>query len=204
MAAGHRGLPGHDHHRAALLEVDLGGALQQVLGQPDRDAGAGRRAGRHDRPCPRPGTSRCSARRRGRRRASSPGRRRSRSRPSQAARSSFQCASRNGRPVSSRMVSRAARDTTRSTASPASSSPRRHGRRVGRAGGSGDPDHPGFARMRPQPAWSDRRRRCRAPRRRPSGPASARARGGHPATRRPDMLPAGYSRGTHLRGTEAR
>src|SRR5262249_47615374 len=45
-----------------------------------------------------------------------------RSRPSHAATSSFQCASRNRMPVSSSSVSLAALDTTRSTGSPASSS----------------------------------------------------------------------------------
>src|SRR5437763_1346155 len=45
--------------------------------------------------------------------------------PSQAVRSSFQWASRTATPVSSRMVSRPARDTTRSTAQPAANSPRR-------------------------------------------------------------------------------
>src|SRR5664280_1727343 len=48
---------------------------------------------------------------------------RARSRPSQLARSARQCASRNEIPVSSSSVSRAARETTRSTGQPASSSP---------------------------------------------------------------------------------
>ena len=42
VAAGHRRLPRHDDHRPALLEVDLGGPLQQILRQPDRDPGAAR------------------------------------------------------------------------------------------------------------------------------------------------------------------
>src|SRR5206468_657618 len=48
VAAGQRGLAGYDHDRPALLEVDLGGALQQVLGQADGDAGAGGGAGGDD------------------------------------------------------------------------------------------------------------------------------------------------------------
>ena len=40
MAAGDRGLPGHHHNAAAFLQAHLGGALKQVLGEPDRDTGA--------------------------------------------------------------------------------------------------------------------------------------------------------------------
>src|SRR5947209_16107003 len=77
------------------------------------------------------------------------------------ARSSRQCASRNATPVSSSRVSRAARDTTRSTGSPASSSPRRT------AAAYGVPDAPvtpttqgvriplSIARSRPEPEVPD-------------------------------------------------
>ena len=75
------------------------------------------------------------------------GRRRGR-RSSHAARSSCQCASRNRRPVSSRRVSRAARETTRSTALAGVEQPAQHRRRVRRAGGAGDPDDPRRARRR--------------------------------------------------------
>ncbi len=47
VAPGHGSLPGYHDHRAALLQLDLGRALQQILGQPDRDTGARGRTGRH-------------------------------------------------------------------------------------------------------------------------------------------------------------
>src|SRR6266536_4551881 len=53
VRAGHRRLPGYHHHPAALLEVHLGGPLQQVLGEPEGDPGTRGGAGRYHHHAPR-------------------------------------------------------------------------------------------------------------------------------------------------------
>ena len=145
MAAGHRGLPGHHHHRPALLEVHLGRALQQVLRQAERDAGARGRARRHHehaarrvRARARPGGEVAGRPVRARRPARSCGRARRRGRPASARPGT-------GSSVSSRMVSRAARDTTRSTGAAGVEQRAQHRCGVRRAGRPGDADDPRVA-----------------------------------------------------------
>ena len=133
-AAGERRLARHDDQRPPLLERDVGGTLQQVLRQPERDARDRTPWSRARPPCPWPGTSRTTVRPRGRPRASSAtvGRAEVRGRATRP-RSSRQCASRNERPVSSSSVSREARDTTRSTGLPGVEQTAQHRRGVRRA-----------------------------------------------------------------------
>ncbi len=117
-------LAGDDDQRTALFERDVGGALQQVLRQPDRDAGDRGGRGGHDDHAAWPGTSPTTGRRRGRRRSSS-GRRAAHVR---ASRRDRRASARRG----SRCPSRPAASAGRPARSPGRPGPRRRRGRAAR------------------------------------------------------------------------